>query len=227
MSAARSPHLRHLRAIVYLTVLLIAGATVVGSFIDKEWDGGAGLLEATQFLGLEALGLLLASMAIGPLTAVFPRVPFRARLQLARRAVGVSAYLLAGLHAMLYLVPALLRDWHELLDPGWSWTVGLALGAAASTALLALAVTSRDAAVRSMGGRRWKRLHRLVYLALPLALAHAVLVGSDFALRPSLREVEGDAGCLVGFSIATAAWLVLFVLRARRRRHAADVAGTR
>ncbi len=69
-----------------------------------------------------------------------------------------------------------------------------------------------------MGGGRWKRLHGWIYAALALAFAHAVLVGSDFALRPTLRDVEGDAGCLVGFSIATATWLTLFLLRARKRR---------
>jgi sulfoxide reductase heme-binding subunit YedZ len=225
MTSTPSPHLRHLRAVVYAKVLLLAAATVAGSFVDKDWDGGPALLESTQFLGLEAFGLLLASMTVGPLTAVFPRIPWRGRLQLARRALGVSAFLLAGLHAMLYLVPALLRDWRELLDPGWSWTVGLGLGATAGTLLLALAVTSRDAAVRSMGGRRWKRLHRLVYLALPLVFAHAVLVGSDFALRPALREVEGDAGCLVGFGIATTIWLTMFVMRARARRRGTASAG--
>jgi methionine sulfoxide reductase heme-binding subunit len=195
----------------------IVGITV-GAYVDKQGDVGAAALEATQMFGLAALAAVLASASIGPLTSVAPRLPAKAEVLFARRAVGVAACVLVALHAALYLVPALARGGGELLEPEWSWPTGLALGLAAAAALLALAVTSRDAAVRSMGFERWKRLHRLVYAAIPLGFVHAVVVGSDFGLRPALRGVEGDAGCLVGFAIATAAWASLVFARRRARQ---------
>ena len=38
--------------------------------------------------------------------------------------------------------------------------------------LLLLALTSFDAAIRWLGGKRWRALHRAVYLVVPLALLH-------------------------------------------------------
>jgi DMSO/TMAO reductase YedYZ heme-binding membrane subunit len=185
--------LRASRGIVYVALAATLAGSILGSFADKDWDTGAGLLEACQMLGLAAMGALLAAMSIGPLTSVFPSLPLRGHLLYARRAVGVSAYVLAAAHAGLYLVPALLRDWHELFQPDWTWPTGLALGVLSNVALFALTITSRDAAVRSMGAR-WKRMHRLVYAGLPVALVHALLLGSDFGVRPAMRGVAGDAG---------------------------------
>ena len=46
------------------------------------------------------------------------------------------------------------------------------MGFAALLLLVPLAVTSTDRAVRRMGFRKWKRLHRLVYAAALLGLVH-------------------------------------------------------
>jgi sulfoxide reductase heme-binding subunit YedZ len=208
---------RNARRWTYALVALTIAGELFFAWADSGWDTGPALLEATQFAGLTAFGALLVTVAIGPLFAVFPRAPLRAHFQYARRALGVSTFALGALHALLYVVPAVARNWHELVDPGWSWIAGLGLGVAALALFATLAVTSTDAAVRRMGGRRWKALHRWARAGVAVVLVHAVVVGSDFGLRPFLRGVEGDMGCLVGFSVAAAAWLTLFVIRARRR----------
>lgn len=218
--ASNRPKRSHARAVVYAATLVAAVGELVFAWLDKDGDAGAALLEANQLIGLTAFGFLLATVAVGPLLAVFPKTPLRADLQYGRRALGVSTCALGLAHAGLYLTPSILRDWHELLEPGATWVLGLALGAFAAGVLLVLAVTSRDAAVRRMGGRPWKRLHRWIYPATAVVFVHALLLGSDFGLRPYWRGVEGDGGCLAAFSAATAAWIVLFVLRARRRRSA-------
>jgi sulfoxide reductase heme-binding subunit YedZ len=50
----------------------------------------------------------------------------------------------------------------------------IAVGLAAFAMLAALAATSTNAAVRRLGARRWKWLHRLVYVAALLVIYHQV-----------------------------------------------------
>jgi hypothetical protein len=55
-----------------------------------------------------------------------------------------------------------------------------------------------------------------VYLAVPLALSHALIVGTDFGFsRPPDVKAEPDAGSLIAFSVVCASWLILFWLRRR------------
>lgn len=82
----------------------------------------------------------------------------------------------------------------------------LLAGWMALAALLALALTSNDAAVRAMG-RAWKRLHRLVHAGAALTVLHWALSAFD------PREAYLYAGLLV---VPEAARVVL------RRRAAQD-----
>ena len=82
-------HLRHVRALLYAASVLSAVGVVVACALDdpvKPWIG------ARQLLGLWALGLLLASMLIGPLTAVW-LILFALRHRGVRKDIGP---LLAG-----------------------------------------------------------------------------------------------------------------------------------
>jgi sulfoxide reductase heme-binding subunit YedZ len=201
--------------LVYAGAAIAAGAVVVSSAWDEP-DIGQVLVAARQLFGLWALGLLLASMLLGPLTSVFPWLPLRPTLMYGRRAIGVSALMFALLHVTAYGWSVFRRNWHEFYTPGVLWVVGLSLGLLALIDLVVLGVTSRDASVKSMGGRRWKRLHRSVYLVLPVILLHSVFVGADFGVNrgPDVRG-EADAGALVGFLCLSAAWAALALLRRR------------
>jgi DMSO/TMAO reductase YedYZ heme-binding membrane subunit len=174
---------------------------------------------ARQLFGLWALALLVASMLPGPLIFVLPWLPLKGHLTLGRRALGVSAFVLACSHVIAYLGPTTSRDWRDLYAPGPLWVSGLTLGLALFAAMTVLAFTSRDRAVRQLGPHRWKRWHRSVYVLLPLALLHATFVGADFGLNkgPDVRNAP-DAGCLVAMCVACAAWLSLFLLRRFRIR---------
>ena len=88
-----------------------------------------------------------------------------------RRLLGLAAASYALLHLLIYAV----------LDQGLLWRqIGrdilerpfITVGMAALVLLLPLAATSFDAAIRWLGARRWRALHRLVYLATALALLH-------------------------------------------------------
>ena len=153
-------------------------------------------------------------MLVGPLAAVMPGLPLRPTLLYARRAVGVMALLNALAHVTCYGWSVLRRDWHELYTPGPMWVVGLSLGVSALILLIVLGVTSRDAAVKKMGGRRWKRLHNTVHVGLIVVMVHALLVGADFGLnRGPDVTIEADAGALVTFTCLLVVWAVLMTLR--------------
>ncbi|MCE2657390.1 MAG: ferric reductase-like transmembrane domain-containing protein [Rubrivivax sp.] len=89
-----------------------------------------------------------------------------------RRAMGLWAFAYASAHLLLYAI----------LDAG-SWAalwmeVGektyLMIGIMAWTAMLPLALTSNQRAIRALK-KNWQRLHRLAYAAGLLAVAHLVL----------------------------------------------------
>jgi sulfoxide reductase heme-binding subunit YedZ len=208
-------HLRHLRTLIY-SAAFVAGVVI---FAVSAWDAGSfaqAMVAARQLFGLWALALLLVSMSAGPLTSVLPWLPLKIHLMYGRRAIGVSAFALAVAHVLCYVAPVAVRNWREFFAPGVLWIAGLMLSSIAFVDMAVLALTSRDAAVKRLGGRRWKQWHRTVYALLAIVLVHAILNGSDFGLNRA-PDVRGplDAGSLIGFAIAAAAWFVLFVLRRR------------
>ncbi len=128
--------------------------------------------------GLVALVLLVAAFAATPLTTLSGR---REPLQV-RRALGVYAFLYALAHLLVYA-------WYESgfdLELIWrdlgerrAMTVGLI----ALVALIPLALTSTDGWQRRLGPR-WRALHRLVYLAVPLAVLHYYWLDRDLLTAP-------------------------------------------
>lgn len=214
-------HLRHARTLIYC----VAAVSAIGVAITARSDPptiSAWLVSARELFALWSLGWLLAGLAIGPIVALFPAMPLRIHLMYGRRAIGMSAFAFAVAHVICYLAPVLARNWRELFSPGPLWIAGLALGVIAAIDMTALAITSRDAAVKRMGGRKWKRLHRTVYVLLAVALVHALLNGADFGIgRPPDIRGPRDTGALIGFLIATATWLGLFVLRRWKTKHRA------
>jgi sulfoxide reductase heme-binding subunit YedZ len=97
-----------------------------------------------------------------------PRLRALARL---RRPLGVSAGLWFVVHSVVSVRE--LFDLSARLLPQFTRT-GIVLGLLAAAVFVAMLLTSTDRAQRAMGVN-WKRLHRLVWLAVPLTLAHVLL----------------------------------------------------
>jgi sulfoxide reductase heme-binding subunit YedZ len=211
-------HLRNVRTLIYAGLALTIVSIGIDSFLESA-DAVQAWVLARQMFGLGALALLLSAMIIAPLCFVLPWLPLKAHLALGRRALGVSAFTLALLHMISYLGPAIYWDWHVLYRSGRLWIAGLLLSIPIFLMMGALAVTSQDWAVRRLGPKGWKRLHESVYWLLPGVLLHAIFLGADFGVNhgPDVKT-DADAGCLVSTLIASAVWLLLFVLRRRRVR---------
>jgi len=129
-----------------------------------------------QVFGLLCLLYWYAALIISPLGYVLGKARLK-RLEFSRRAIGVSAAYFAVLHVGVALWGQLGGlDEIALLPTLFKWSLGL--GAAALLILLLMAVTSFDAVVRFMTFKRWKWLHRLVYIGLILVVLHVWMIGT-------------------------------------------------
>jgi sulfoxide reductase heme-binding subunit YedZ len=88
-----------------------------------------------------------------------------------RRMAGLYAFFYACLHFMTFLwfdhFFDLAEMWKDVLKRPF-----ITVGFIAFVLLIPLAVTSTNAMVRRLGGKRWQWLHRLVYLIAPLGILH-------------------------------------------------------
>jgi sulfoxide reductase heme-binding subunit YedZ len=131
--------------------------------------GANPIAEVENQLGLWALVVLLASLTCTPIHIV-TRWAYPLRL---RRLLGLEAFLYAGLHFTTYLALDQQLDvsaiWQDIVKRKF-----MTVGFAALVLLIPLAVTSTKGMVKRLGFPRWKRLHRLVYLAAALAVVHFI-----------------------------------------------------
>ena len=117
-----------------------------------------------------------------------------------RRSLGLLTFFYACIHALCY----------SLLDMSWAWDEiaqdivkrpFIAVGVACMLLLTALAATSFNAAVKAMGAKRWRQLHRAVYGIAVLAILHF------FWMRATKRNFDevwlyaGILGVLLGFRV--------------------------
>jgi sulfoxide reductase heme-binding subunit YedZ len=129
---------------------------------------------ATLRTGLTALILLVLSLACTPLNTLLGWK----RVLTLRRPLGLYAALYAGIHLLIFAVVDYGLDL-ELLRPAVIEKPYVLVGLTAFILLIPLAITSTKGWMKKLGPN-WKRLHRLVYIAAPLAVLHFVwLVKAD------------------------------------------------
>ncbi len=130
--------------------------------------------DLTLRTGKAALWLLVLSLAATPANTLFG---FRQGIKV-RRALGLYAFLYASLHVIVFFYVDYALDFALILQDVGSKRYVL-VGAATFLVLLPLALTSTRGWMKRLG-KKWKRLHQLVYLAGVLAVVHYVwLVKSD------------------------------------------------
>jgi len=120
-------------------------------------------------LGWWTLFLLLASLACTPARMLLRR-GWPGKL---RRTLGLCAFFYALVHFLFYVGVDQFFDFRTL----WADVVKrkfMTIGFAALCLLVPLALTSTKASIKRLGGRKWTRLHRLVYPAAVLAVIHFI-----------------------------------------------------
>ena len=121
--------------------------------------------------GVNSARLLIITMAITPLRQAWPRTYWTSWLLRRRRYFGLAMFVYAIPHLLAYLVKigTYAGVLTEAAEPGM-WTGWLAF-----LLFVPLALTSNNVSVRKLG-RKWKKLHRLVYFAAALTFIHWLLV---------------------------------------------------
>jgi len=128
--------------------------------------------------GTIGLIFLVASLACTPIRKIFG---WSGVIQI-RRALGLYGFLYEVIHFGVYAVfeNELYLDliWRDLGERR-----AMPIGIVALLLLLPLALTSTRGWQRRLG-KRWRQLHRLVYLALPLSVWHYLWLDRDFITWP-------------------------------------------
>ncbi|MFN7224808.1 MAG: protein-methionine-sulfoxide reductase heme-binding subunit MsrQ [Paracoccaceae bacterium] len=130
-------------------------------------------------LGLWGLQFLLASLCVTPLR--------RAGLNLMRfrRVLGVTAFFYIVLHFMAWAILDMGLRWDEILRDLWKRPY-IILGMIGLCAMIPLAATSTNAAMRRLGPLRWRQLHRLTYVAAAAGALHFVVLVKGWPTEPLL-----------------------------------------
>jgi sulfoxide reductase heme-binding subunit YedZ len=128
------------------------------------------LLHVSGEIAIWTLGTVLS---MTPLRVLFPRSAIVNALNRHRRYIGVSACIYGLIHFSCHVLYQ--GDWDDLLQSFtkpfiWFGLTGLSI-------LVLLALTSNNWAVRRLGGRRWKLLHRLAYVAAVVLIYHQSIAG--------------------------------------------------
>jgi sulfoxide reductase heme-binding subunit YedZ len=204
MKLSREHLVRGLKVVAFLVCLGPIGLLVWKLFHDLLGANPVDVI--TRSTGKWTLTFLLVTLAVTPLRRI-SGLPWLIRF---RRMLGLYAFFYGTLHLMTYV-------W---LDK--SFNVGemfhdiakrrfITAGMTAWGLMLPLALTSTAGWIRRMGGKRWQKLHRLIYFSAAAGVVHFIwLVKAD--LRRPLTY-----GAILGVLLAYRVTLWLLTrLRARQ-----------
>jgi len=118
--------------------------------------------------GLATLRLLTITLAITPFRRLSPRLNWLIKF---RRLLGLFAFFYATLHMLTYVALYSGFNLNAMLTDVAKRRF-ITMGVAAYLLLLPLALTSTTWAIRKLGGKRWNRLHKLVYFAAICGVIH-------------------------------------------------------
>jgi sulfoxide reductase heme-binding subunit YedZ len=137
---------------------------------------GANPIEViTHSTGDWTLILILATLSITPLR----RITHQFWLIGVRRMIGLFAFFYGTLHFLTYIWLDKFFDIHEMLKD-IAKRPFITIGFSAFVLMIPLALTSTAWSIRRLGGKNWRRLHRLIYLTATLGVVHyAWLVKAD------------------------------------------------
>lgn len=159
------PGFAWIKAGLFLAALVPLGAIAAAA---ARGDLGSNPVEALlHHFGEWALRLMLVTLAVTPLR----RLTGWNQAARLRRMLGLFAFFYVVLHLAVYVVLDRSLLVEEVLDDLVKRPYVMA-GFGAFVLLVPLAATSTNAMVRRLGGRRWRRLHRIVYVAAAGGVVH-------------------------------------------------------
>ena len=188
-----------LKTLTWLACLWPLGWLVWGAATNNLGPDPTATITFTT--GLATLRLLVITLAITPLRRLWPRLNWLIKF---RRLLGLFAFFYATLHLATYV--ALYAGFDvNTMAADIAKRRFITVGVAAWLLLLPLAATSTNWAIRKLGGKRWDRLHKLVYAAAVCGVIHywwqvkpgvrtpmtmTVILGVLLAARPVLAWMQ-------------------------------------
>lgn len=167
-----------LKPLIWLGLLLPAGLLTIGIVTaDLGADPQKTIVHTTGQWALYSLWLTLAVTPLRRLTGV-------GALLLTRRLLGLFAFLYACLHLTSYVLLYMGLDWLALQED-LTERPYIIVGFLAFVGLLPLALTSTRRQMRRLG-KRWGRLHRLVYPVAGLVWLHYLWQTKSDLNQPAL-----------------------------------------
>lgn len=164
---------RVIKPVVFVLCLVPALGLLVRALQVGGLDLGTNPVETIQdTMGQWGLRFLVITLAVTPVRDWFGAT----WLISLRRMLGLYAFFYVLMHFLTWLI----LDQGVLLDPSANWASVfgdiakrpfITIGFVALLLLVPLAVTSTNVMMRRLG-RRWKSLHRLIYLICLLAVWH-------------------------------------------------------
>ncbi len=198
---------KFVRALKVPVFLLCLGPAFVLTWKGFHDGLGANPIDViTRTTGKWTLTFLLITLSVTPvrkLSGLTWLIRFR-------RMLGLFAFFYGSLHLMTYVWLDKFFDVHEMLHDIAKRRF-ITAGMTAWFLMLPLAITSTTGWIRRMGGKRWQKLHRLIYFSAAAGVVHFIwLVKADLR-RPF--TYGAILAALLAYRVI--AWLIL---RARARR---------
>ena len=134
------------------------------------WQGtlGANPIETiTRSTGIWTLRFILITLAVTPLR----RLSGWNEIIRFRRMLGLFAFFYGSLHLLTYVWLDQFFDWAAIVKDVAKRPF-ITAGFSAYVLLVPLAITSTAGMIRRLGGRTWRRLHRLAYVTAALGVVH-------------------------------------------------------
>ena len=172
----------------------------VADLIWAALHGGLGanpLEKITHATGDWTLRFIVMTLAITPVR----RLTGRNWLIRFRRMIGLFAFFYGSLHFLIYVIADRFAGL-DFVDGVWAWSTARALAASiwddiykrpyitvgftGLAAMVPLAITSTAGWIRRLGGRRWNRLHRLIYVTAVAGVIHYWWLVKADILHPAI-----------------------------------------
>ena len=154
-----------LKVVVFVLCLVPVGRLAWGVWNDTL---GANPIEfIIRALGDWALRFVLITLAVTPLR----KLAGWTWLMPLRRMLGLYAFFYATLHLSAYIWVDQFFDWIAIAKDIIKRPF-ITVGMLTFTLLIPLAITSNNAMIRRMGGKRWQLLHRAIYVIGAIGVLH-------------------------------------------------------
>jgi len=154
-----------IKTLVFLLALFPLIKLGYAAFIDML--GANPIEKITRTTGYWTLTFLLITLTATPLK----RLSGWNWLIRLRRMLGLFAFFYGSMHFLTYLVLDQFFDWDAILKDIVKRPY-ITVGFPSFVLMIPLAITSTDAMIRRLGGKRWRLLHRLVYLCAIGGVVH-------------------------------------------------------